>query len=113
MSLELPFDLPDYFIASIGCPSPNQYVAIFWNGEDEVLYNDGNKQSELDDLWAVNDFFEQVGIETWFLDRLEINLGRQSTATHWLVVDTTLNEAIIAILEVAQKIVNAQEINDG
>ena len=104
---EFPFDLPDNFIASMGCPSPHQYVALFWRNGD-LCYNDGAEGTVELDEWQANDFFEQTFIESWLLDREEINFGYHGIATHWLVIDTGANEAIIAEIAVARKIVSEQ-----
>lgn len=109
--VEFPFDLPAHFVSSLGCPSPAQFIALFWRGDD-LIFNDGSKEGDCPDPWQGNDFFEQTQIEGWFLDHEDIQLGYAPAipATHWLVVDTAANDAMMAPIEIARRIVQEQNL---
>ena len=110
-AVEFPFELPSNFASILGCPSSRQFIAFWWDGADDLCYHDGIKCGcGSMDNWEAIDFFETVSIESWFLDRDEINLGRQGPATHWFIVDTAANDAIIITKEDGERILQNQTL---
>lgn len=101
-AIEFPFHLPEDFL----CNDKERYVGIFFSG-DTLGYNNGISEEvgTLDD-WKLFDFLEQLGIESWLIDR-DIDL---TEGLHWIVVDRLTNDAIIVPRELGLKITSEQEV---